>query len=297
MTASTNSGVSGERADRPRINEVRTRAELGAQLGELRRRSGDSLRKLAAEVGSSASTISGWCRAENLPFPSQYDVFAAMLEQLGVEDTAPWLQLVDDLRTTGTANGGDHPPFRGLEPFRVQDAELFFGRERLVEEVHARIDRIAAHRPGTSSAGRADPGTAHPSEPSIVLLVGPSGSGKSSLLHVGVRARLRTAGVPCRTLTPGPEPLTRLQAATPDEPDTQRAPATPTSSGTLDVPATPDGTAPSIAQAVLVDQLEEVFTACDDLDQREGFLAELERVASCARVGRSTRRHGPRPVP
>lgn len=191
MTTSTNSGASGDRAERPRIDHIRTRAELGALLSELRRRSGYSLRKLAAEVGSSASTISGWCRAENLPFPSQYDVFAAMLEQLGVEDTAPWLQLVDDLRTTGTANGRDHPPYRGLEPFRVQDAELFFGRERLVVEVHARIDRIAAHRPGPTSAGRAGPGTAHPPEPGIVLLVCPSGSGKSSLLHAGVRPRLR----------------------------------------------------------------------------------------------------------
>lgn len=74
--------------------------------------------------------------------------------------------------------------------------------------------------------------------------------------------------------------MTRLQAATPEEPDTQRASATPTSSGTLDVPATPDGTAPSIAQAVLVDQLEEGFAACDDLDQREGFLAVLEGIAT-----------------
>ena len=241
-----NSGVAGGSAQRPRVDEVRTRSELGALLSEQRRRSGYSLRQLAAEVGSSASTISGWCRAENLPFPSQYDVFAAMLERLGVQDTDPWLELVDDLRTAGATNGGDQPPYRGLEPFRTQDAELFFGRARLVEEIHARIDRIAANHP----------------DPSMLLLVGPSGSGKSSLLHAGVRPRLRAAGVPCRTLTPGAEPLARLQGATPDAPDA------------------PDATAPPIAQAVLVDQFEEVFTACDDLDQREGFLAELERIAT-----------------
>ncbi|MGH2967703.1 MAG: hypothetical protein ACRDK0_01375, partial [Solirubrobacteraceae bacterium] len=54
-------------------------------------------------------------------------------------------------------------PFKGLEPFDVGDAELFFGRERLVAELVARL-------PGTSLLG----------------VIGPSGSGKSSAVRAGL---------------------------------------------------------------------------------------------------------------
>ncbi|MEU7482758.1 trypsin-like peptidase domain-containing protein [Streptomyces sp. NPDC042319] len=62
-------------------------------------------------------------------------------------------------------------PFRGLAAFQEADAEVFFGREEAAEEV-AHLVR------------------AHP----CVTLVGPSGSGKSSLALAGVVPRLRTAG-------------------------------------------------------------------------------------------------------
>jgi WD40 repeat protein/DNA-binding SARP family transcriptional activator/energy-coupling factor transporter ATP-binding protein EcfA2 len=54
-------------------------------------------------------------------------------------------------------------PYKGLAPFEENDAEFFFGRERLVEELLARID-----------------------ESSLLALIGPSGSGKSSLLRAGL---------------------------------------------------------------------------------------------------------------
>ncbi len=54
-------------------------------------------------------------------------------------------------------------PFKGLAPFDAADVEYFFGRERLVDELGARL------------AGTA-----------FLAIIGPSGSGKSSLLRAGL---------------------------------------------------------------------------------------------------------------
>jgi len=54
-------------------------------------------------------------------------------------------------------------PFKGLAPFETADAEFFFGRERLVEELVARM-----------------------AEAPLVAIVGASGSGKSSLVRAGL---------------------------------------------------------------------------------------------------------------
>ena len=54
-------------------------------------------------------------------------------------------------------------PFKGLEPFETGDAGIFFGRERLVEELVARL-----------------------ADAPLLAIIGPSGSGKSSLLRAGV---------------------------------------------------------------------------------------------------------------
>jgi hypothetical protein len=59
-------------------------------------------------------------------------------------------------------------PYPGLRPFRQDEAELFFGRD---DEVDAMVDRLAATR--------------------FLAVVGPSGSGKSSLVGCGLLPALR----------------------------------------------------------------------------------------------------------
>ena len=54
-------------------------------------------------------------------------------------------------------------PFKGLAPFDSDDAEFFFGRERLIDELVARL-------------------AAAP----LLAIIGASGSGKSSLMHAGL---------------------------------------------------------------------------------------------------------------
>jgi WD40 repeat protein/DNA-binding SARP family transcriptional activator len=87
-------------------------------------------------------------------------------------------------------------PFKGLASFELSDAPFFFGRERLVAELVARIV-------GSS----------------FLAIVGPSGSGKSSTLRAGLLAQLARGVLPgsgdwpITLLRPGEHPLTALRDA------------------------------------------------------------------------------------
>ena len=91
-------------------------------------------------------------------------------------------------------------PYKGLRAFDDADAEEFFGRERLASEL---IDRLS----GTGLASRG------------VVLVGPSGSGKSSVAKAGLVPALRSGAVPdsddwfVTTMVPGTDPFESLEAA------------------------------------------------------------------------------------
>jgi conflict system STAND superfamily ATPase len=82
-------------------------------------------------------------------------------------------------------------PYRGLEPFHEEDAAFFCGRDEAILELVARVE---AH--------------------SFVALVGPSGSGKSSLVFAGLVPALRKQGHTTMwdvvTLRPGKSPLRTL---------------------------------------------------------------------------------------
>ena len=88
-------------------------------------------------------------------------------------------------------------PFKGLASFDVDDAGVFFGRERLVAEMVARL-------------------TGAP----LMGIVGPSGSGKSSALRAGLLAALAAGVLPgserwaLALLRPGEHPLRALEQAT-----------------------------------------------------------------------------------
>jgi WD40 repeat protein/DNA-binding SARP family transcriptional activator len=87
-------------------------------------------------------------------------------------------------------------PFRGLSAFDVGDAEFFFGRERLVAEMVARL------------AGAP-----------LLGVVGPSGSGKSSAVRAGLLAALAGGALPGSEgwaqvlIRPGEHPAATLERA------------------------------------------------------------------------------------
>jgi DNA-binding SARP family transcriptional activator/WD40 repeat protein len=121
-------------------------------------------------------------------------------------------------------------PWQGLKAYDIDDADRFFGRAQDVETCLDLLQRT-----------------------SFVALVGPSGSGKSSILRAGVLATLRGRGATVVVITPGQRPLRSL-AALPDD-------------------AGPD-------TVLAVDQAEEAFALCDDPEERRSFLERLAREAA-----------------
>jgi WD40 repeat protein len=127
-------------------------------------------------------------------------------------------------------------PFKGLAPFDVADAEYFFGRERLVAELVARL--VGAP---------------------LLGVVGPSGSGKSSVVRAGLLPALAEGVLPgsdrCTQvlIRPGEHPLDELRRAL----------------------ARVDADEKIV---LAVDQFEETFTACRDEEERAAFISELVSV-------------------
>jgi hypothetical protein len=150
-------------------------------------------------------------------------------------------------------------PYRGLAAFRETDADVFFGREVLTEQLLARILRNRA-----------------------VAVVGPSGSGKSSVVRAGVLPRLRAAGAFVTTMVPGSRPLAELEIAL------SRIAAVELMDAADEVVSTSDGLArlvrrvlptPGADLVLVVDQFEELFTLSDPTE-RDLFLTAVANVVA-----------------
>ncbi|MEV5436669.1 AAA family ATPase [Streptomyces sp. NPDC052682] len=184
-------------------------------------------------VRVSAQRISDWRRARNVP--AQFAALAAVLQVLipqarrarptpvspGLYDLAHWQRLWEraladpvgdrpapDTEEEGPAEAavpGGVCPYRGLASYRQQDARWFFGRERSTQ---ALVGQLRAARAGGG----------------LVMLVGASGAGKSSLLNAGLVPALREGalsdgdGPPGEVvqLVPGADPLAELTRRIPD---------------------------------------------------------------------------------
>lgn len=138
-------------------------------------------------------------------------------------------------------------PFKGLAWFDVADSEFFFGRERAIADLVARL---------TSAMS--------------VGVVGASGSGKSSLVRAGLLPALSAGALPgserwrVALMRPGPQPSAELQRVL----------------GGQAFASALDGLRAGERLVLAVDQLEEVFTTCGDEEERALFLATLAEAAA-----------------
>jgi hypothetical protein len=114
-----------------------------------------------------------WFRSEQGQFLAAFDQFSDTEDFAGKLEKSlrSWLR---ERKSEIVWNEGS--PYRGLEPFDVKHAPVFFGRRREVERTRARL--IA-----TTVAGKP-----------FLLVSGASGTGKSSLARAGLIPRLRQVG-------------------------------------------------------------------------------------------------------
>ena len=150
-------------------------------------------------------------------------------------------------------------PFRGLEVFREEDAHLFFGRESVVW----RITRYLADH-------------------AFIAVLGPSGSGKSSVVQAGVLPWIREQNRAVILFSPGQHPLEALAFLVPGtagEDSGRRDYLRQRMSTSVDalyfqVRAYLDQTGEA-GICLVIDQFEEIFTLTTDDDERNAFIGNL----------------------
>ncbi|MGW6056823.1 nSTAND1 domain-containing NTPase [Streptomyces sp. NPDC055189] len=274
-------------------------------------------------VRVSAQRISDWRRARNVP--AQFAALSAVLHVLipearrerpapvsaGLYDMAQW-QLLWERALADPVSGRAAPaaaedgegqegqegpqdeapaavpvvcPYRGLASYRQQDSRWFFGRERSTKALVAQLR--AAEKTG-----------------GLIMLVGASGAGKSSLLNAGLVPALQNGALsgagkeagPVLQLVPGADPLAEL---------TGRIPELAHAVSAAEESAAAEAGTPHFAKAVreafsawalreapsgarpvvIVDQFEETFTLSSDEAAKRTFIQLLDAAGSPAVAG------------
>lgn len=194
------------------------------------------------------STLGEWFAGRSLPGRGSEQIFTHVLRICGVIDEVAigeWLQALRRSRRRRRAN--ELEPYRGLKSYRPEDADWYFGRTELTTEL---VDRLAK----LSAAGGG-----------IQIVVGASGSGKTSLLQAGLIPAIRDgklAGLSTWRIvlfTPGAEPVAELTAKL--------------ANGLINHHA-------NRSTVLIVDQLEQLFTACRNPEKQGAFTARLCEMAT-----------------
>ncbi|MFI9010495.1 AAA family ATPase [Actinosynnema sp. NPDC053489] len=178
-------------------------------------------------VRATAQRVSDWRRGRNVP--ARFSALSVVLEILigearksrpqppaaGLYDLEAWRALWEEaLASPVSAPDDEEPPssdeigvcpYRGLAAFQPEDSSWFFGRERSTAALVSRLGSAA------ETGG-------------IVMLVGASGAGKSSLVRAGVIPSIRDGALavpgstkwPAVVVTPGADPVRELVREIPE---------------------------------------------------------------------------------
>ncbi len=166
------------------------------------------------------------------------------------------------------------PPFKGMQYFDVADADIFFGREQLTAKL-----------------------ISHLHENHFMAIVGASGSGKSSVARAGLIPALKRGEIlpdgamilsdsqrwPVHIITPTAHPLKELAASLTRDSESVTATATLMDDLACDARSLDLAISRLLLKnekgsshlLVLVDQFEEVFTACKSEGERRAFVDNL----------------------
>ncbi|MFF8833365.1 helix-turn-helix domain-containing protein [Streptomyces sp. NPDC015131] len=271
----------GRETDRPQELTDDAAASFSTRLRHLRLRRGLSLADLARQTHYSKGYLS---KIETGAKRVTVDVARRCDQVLGAEGELLRLVREPPVPAPGPAEPPDGAcPYRGLAAFTPQDAGRFFGRERVTAALVERVFERVGSGP--------------------VLLVAPSGAGKSSLLNAGLVPAVRRPGGfpmpgadawPVVVFTPTAQPVRELLERTAkvlgsdlgvgaeqvrERPECLLDAVHRLTGGRT--PPGPDGRHPPPVRPVLiVDQFEELFTLCPDEEERRAFVRVLTSVAT-----------------
>ena len=209
----------------------------------------------AREVADRYRDISSFLRAfqDALSQAESYQIATPLPEETPVAMTTQALAALEN-------------PFIGLRAFTEADADHFYGRSTLIEELFTQLS-------AETELNR------------FLAIVGPSGSGKSSVVKAGLVPALRRGGLPgsenwfILDLTPGAHPWEELEAAllrvAVNPPETLLNQLQDGDRGLLRAVgrALPDDGQTELL--LIIDQFEELFTLVEDETVREQFLNSL----------------------
>ncbi|NEQ75680.1 MAG: ATP-binding protein [Okeania sp. SIO2C9] len=157
-------------------------------------------------------------------------------------------------------------PYQGLKRFNFQDREYFFGRDALINKLFAAVNKS-----------------------SFTLVLGASGSGKSSLVRAGVIPKLKTSLNLNKfydfIFTPNDDPFESLyRCLLSEEKDYKFSKLEAKISLISQADTLPEVISKLKKEdekwLIFVDQFEELFTSCHDLEKRNNFIENLVRVAN-----------------
>jgi WD40 repeat protein/serine/threonine protein kinase len=161
-------------------------------------------------------------------------------------------------------------PYKGLRSFQVADAHDFFGRDTLVSTLLSRLAETD-------------------NEPRFLAVVGPSGSGKSSVVRAGLIPALREGALTgserwfFADILPDAHPVDEIESAllrlAVNPPPDLSSLLRQSDRGLLQVVRRllPDEKSQLL---LIIDQFEEVFTLVDDAEERTHFLDSLVAAVS-----------------
>lgn len=174
-------------------------------------------------------------------------------------------------------------PYKGLHAFEESDAGDFFGREKLIHTLVERLETPTLLGVSMRAAGETEPYR-------FLAVVGPSGSGKSSVVKAGVIPALRRGFISgsdrwlITTMTPGYNPLQQL------EQELLTIASQPFDQLAVTLRANPDGLKIALPHLLheksevllVIDQFEEVFASAVNEEERALFLESIQRAVNYA---------------